>query len=622
MMRALAHRGIDGHGDWREGSVALGHQMFHITPESLNEALPLHDSARQLTITATARIDNRDELFDALGTPLQDRAGTPDSALVLYAYAKWGERCVERLEGVFAFAIWDAMRRRLLCVTDPMGAVPLYYFCDHEKFVFASEIKGVLGAPGVPRILNEERLLGLALPALYLEDFCATHYTQVRRMPPASTIAVTMRGIEESEYWRPDLNRRLPYRTEDEIFEALRELLFKTVRAYTRSAFPVAATLSGGLNSSAIVSIASQVTADAGHRLKAICAVLPEDAPPGYNDEREYINLFENWPNLELIYDTAPDRGPFDEIAKTVWSADTPIISPHHYQIASNAHLARKHGARVILYGIGGEVGLTSKATGYLAELFLGGNVSNLWREARAQARREGRSLWRLLRSDVVRPLIPHSWLQRIRPTSLEGLPEVKGCPLAAPLLRRLWRQKSDVIERLKFEQRSGFPDHRANQLNVILNLRHFGGVVNAHAGYEHVAHLFPWADRRIVEFCLAAPGSLKMKDGYARGLVRGALADILPPAIRSRTTKSSAVLDIFERYNRQLPAVRASLDAISSEDPVRAVVDVDKLRMLATSELPRTDAAWRESDKLANLWLVPSGVHLIQFLRQFDNFR
>lgn len=622
MMKALAHRGIDSHATWREGPIALGHQMFYITPESLNETLPLSDSIRQLTITANARISNRDELFDTLGITSRERAGMPDSVLILRAYTKWGEECVKRLDGVFAFAIWDAAQHKLLCVTDPMGSLPVYYFCDHKRFVFASEIKGVLAAIGVPRLLNEDRLLLLALPSLYFQDPAATHYAQIRRMPPATISRVTAREIQTSEYWRPDPERRLPYKTSDEITEALRDLLFRTVRAYTRSAFPVSTTLSGGLDSSAIASIASRVLAEDGRTLMAVCGVLPENGLPGYQDERNYIDLFKNSPNLELVYDSAPGRGPFDQPVQTVWSADSPLVSPHHYQITSNASVARERGARLILYGIGGEAGLTSKAAGFLAELLLSRSWQSLWREASAQARRQGRPLSRVLLREVIWPLLPWSWIARIRPAELATVPEVTGCILAAPFMKSLWERQSDVIEIIKYAQRCELPNHRANQLNAILCLRHFGGALSAHAGYEHVSPVSPWADRRVIEFCLAAPGDLKMKDGYARCLVREALAGTLPQTIRWRTTKGSAVMDIVERYNRQLPAVREQLSAVSPADPVRSIVDIDKLLMAAASELPGGDAAWREPDKLSNLWLVPSGVYLIAFLRQFSDFR
>src|SRR5205823_11977388 len=111
------------------------HLMLHTTPESLHERLPATLPGRpDLAITADARLDNRAELGDALGVPHPERAGLPDSALILLAYARWGERCPERLLGDFAFAIWDGRARRLFCARDPLGVKPFVYYASPRCF--------------------------------------------------------------------------------------------------------------------------------------------------------------------------------------------------------------------------------------------------------------------------------------------------------------------------------------------------------------------------------------------------------------------------------------------------------------------------------------------------------
>ena len=156
MLESLAHRGPDGSGAWREGATGLGHRMLWTTPESLHERLPLADQTGKLAITADARIDNRQELIHLLG--VADRPAEPisDSQLILAAYEKWGEQCVERLLGDFAFAIWDGRRQSLFCARDPLGVKHFYYYYSPGRaFVFASELKALLRLPFVPRRLNE-----------------------------------------------------------------------------------------------------------------------------------------------------------------------------------------------------------------------------------------------------------------------------------------------------------------------------------------------------------------------------------------------------------------------------------------------------------------------------------
>ena len=139
-------------------------------------------------------------------------------------------------------------------------------------------------------------------------------------------------------------------------------------------------------------------------------------------------------------------------------------------------------------------------------------------------------------------------------------------------------------------------------------------------AGFEHVSLAYPFYDKRLLEFCLAAPGRLKVRDGYMRYLIRAGLDGILPPEIQWRTTKEPFSPDFHIRYNRQRPEVYKMLCAIQRNDPVREVVDVESLKAMAQHEM-----AGNSGDTLKDknsMHMVPYGVYMIQFLRQFDEFQ
>src|SRR5690606_4902269 len=125
MLDAMPHRGSDNLSVWREGSVGVAQRMFWTTPESQTETLPLISDDGQLVLTADARIDNRDELFTAL-TITKPQGETADSELILAAYERWGESCVDHLLGDFAFALWDGRNKRIFCARDHFGAKPFY----------------------------------------------------------------------------------------------------------------------------------------------------------------------------------------------------------------------------------------------------------------------------------------------------------------------------------------------------------------------------------------------------------------------------------------------------------------------------------------------------------------
>jgi len=138
MLDTMRHRGPDRLGLWFDGPAGLGHCLLWTTPESLNEFLPTWNSSSQLAITADARIDNRDELLASLEIPRDISRETPDSKLILLAYERWSERCLERLLGDFVFAIWDRPKRTLFCARDHFGVKPFYYHHSNDGFFFAS----------------------------------------------------------------------------------------------------------------------------------------------------------------------------------------------------------------------------------------------------------------------------------------------------------------------------------------------------------------------------------------------------------------------------------------------------------------------------------------------------
>ena len=371
-LHTLDRRGIDGRGSWHAGPVGLGHQMLHITPESLTETLPFHQAAPDLVITADARLDNREQLFTLLSIDKQVQRGIPDSQLLLKAYERWGKSCPEYLLGDFAFAIWDAARQELFCATDPMGLRPFFYHWRPGTFVFASEIRAIHSLPSIRRSPDLRSLASIAVPELLYADGESTFFEGIRCLPASSTLTVSVSGLSCRRYWEPDGSLRMTVSTEEDCVEAFQEVIHKSVGARLRSAFPVASMFSGGLDSSAITGVAADILAERGQRLTALSAVLP----PGYNgqvcDERAYINSLKVKTNLDIEYVCAPGRGPFDNLSQLIDSAEMPICPSTHYLTTAMAEAAGRHKARVILNGIGGETGATYNGAGVNGRMVAG----------------------------------------------------------------------------------------------------------------------------------------------------------------------------------------------------------------------------------------------------------
>ncbi len=183
MTELMKHRGPDGERHWRRGPVAIGHCALNTTPEALADQQPLIDEAAGLCITFDGRIDNREELKTLLDINGSDLISVSDPRLVLAAYRKWGEACVEHLLGDFAFAIWDERQRRLFCARDFLGVRPLFYALVGDTFVCASEVRTLFALPGLKR---EPNLAVLAARLLrQCIEFDDTLYLGVSRLPMA-----------------------------------------------------------------------------------------------------------------------------------------------------------------------------------------------------------------------------------------------------------------------------------------------------------------------------------------------------------------------------------------------------------------------------------------------------
>lgn len=256
MGSAIAHRGPDAEGSWNGPGVGLVHRRLSIIDLAGGDQ-PIGNEDRSVQVVFNGEIYN----YQSLRRELTDRGHrfrtNSDTEVLVHLYEEEGERLVERLRGMFAFALWDRRERRLLLARDRLGIKPLYVYRDAEKLLFGSEIKAVLAHPGVDRKVSPEAL----------EDYLAygavpgprSIFQRIEKLPPAHTLMVQASRLDAAprRYWRlrfePDLRPSL-----DEWAEAVRAKLAETVRAHLASDVPVGAFLSGGLDSGIVAALASE----------------------------------------------------------------------------------------------------------------------------------------------------------------------------------------------------------------------------------------------------------------------------------------------------------------------------------------------------------------------------
>jgi asparagine synthase (glutamine-hydrolysing) len=254
MTDAIAHRGPDGEGFYTAPGIALGHRRLAIIDPAGGHQ-PMFNEDRSVAIVFNGEIYNfetiRAELC-ALGHVFQNRC---DTETIIHAWESFGEACVERLSGMFAFALWDENQQRLFCARDRLGKKPFYYSWVGEDFVFGSEIAALAAIPGLSR-----RISPLAVDAFFAHGYVpepGSIFEGIHKLPPASTLTLD-RGNPTpriKRYWQP----RPGDAPADEVEAAaeLRARLSDAVACRLVSDVPLGAFLSGGVDSSAVVAMAA-----------------------------------------------------------------------------------------------------------------------------------------------------------------------------------------------------------------------------------------------------------------------------------------------------------------------------------------------------------------------------
>jgi asparagine synthase (glutamine-hydrolysing) len=547
----------------------------------------------ELFVSADLHLHNRSDVLRALGSESSPHAADSDALIILKAYRKWGIDCPRFLLGEFAFVICDYKLRRLFCCRDHMGFRPFFYWKSDASFVFASQIESLLHTPGVPRELNQRKLAGrrqFGGHHAFPED---TFHAGIMSLPSANWLLVEKNRIRRGCYWKPEIRPQLVPRADGEIYEALRELLMESVQCRVNYPDRITAALSGGLDSSAVVSLAAKVLLKENRSLVAIAAVLPEERRDGAVDEREFIDEFRSWPNVQIEYVTARNRGPFDSIEDPQKFEETPVRFSRYFLYEAFEQTASDQGASVFLEGSFGELGPSDFAERYYLQLAMGFRWLKLYQS---------------LRKLRTRRIKPFRVLTREIRDFLSG--QTRGLNELVLFTPEFLRQqekgpqwKSYTLGQRRFQ---------AERIQYFLN---------THASRRdqtiprNIRTSYPLADKRVLEFCLAVPARFKVRDGYERYLIRKALDGILPPRIQWRADKMPFSPDYFIRYNEQLPIAKEFVASIRQGDPIRAVIDVKRLEELLVPADTRTrDYNARE--------IVPGTIYAICFLRQFPEYR
>lgn len=533
MAGALAHRGPDGEGYFVDDGIALGHRRLAIIDLETG-AQPMSVFSGRFWIVFNGEIYNYRELRQELSSLGFQFHTNSDTEVLLTAYACWGHTCLAKIQGMFAFAIWDKSRQHLFVARDPVGIKPLYYAQTPQAFYFASEIKALLECPAITRALDLESLDDY-LTYLYTVP-PRTFYRGIKQLPPGYYGIWSNSRFITHRYWKPSCTEGQEFSSEDEVLEAVEHLIQTSISRCCIADVPLGAFLSGGLDSAAIVTymakeFATPLTFTVGFEKKG--GSLYDETP----EARKLAALLgTKHHELRVTAEVA------NLLPQMVWHFDEPFGNPTALLTWSISELVKQH-VKVVLSGDGGD------------EAFGG------YPRYRGAAWAE---YYRLIPAPIRRVLI--NPLVQMLPESTTGfhglrrLKEFSAGSLLDPVdMYALWhayytqedkktlytpdvarvlagREAREYIKTLANECDSQDTVSRAMYIDCLSFLPNNVLQYSDRMSMAHALEVrVPLADAKLLEFMLQIPGNLKICRGKSKYLLRKVLERYLPPQITNR---------------------------------------------------------------------------------------
>lgn len=539
---------------------------------------------RGRTIEGEARLDNRVELFAALGIDRAEQQGVGDLELALRAHDRWGDTSADKLLGDFAFVVRDASSGSVFGARDPLGVKPFYYRASERGLAFATRAKAVAAVDGLPLELDEARIADTLVPELECLDHTATFFRGVSRLPPGHRLIAAGGRAIAAPYWRPDPSREIRLAGDREYVEAFREVFTEAVRC--RLSDSTASMLSGGLDSSTIVGFARRVLEPLGNPRLLTLSGITDD--PGC-EESHHIRVVAGLPGLHPITVRPCDIEEYrTEIEAFLDSIDEPFDGTMMLPLLLYA-AAHRQGVRVVLDGVDGDV-----VASHEPDVLVGLLQRGAWWEAIRQARGFGwfyqgsyepwSSAARLLATSAGRAFTPAALRALWRPIrDARALREA----LEGSVLSRDFAHRIDLGGRLRRFWAHRHPSRAGLAREIQARELSHPQIAAAAERYHRVAAScwievrHPFLDRRVVEFCLALPRRQKVDRGWSKLIVRRAAEGYLPDSVRWRRDRWVRLGPKFLGAAVACCGDFLAREISDAESPLAAYIDIERVRKL-----------------------------------------
>lgn len=532
------------------------------------DATPLIEGDRFLLV-ADIRLDNRDELIRDLDAGAAQSRHETDSSILFRAWIRWKERCLDRIVGDFAFAVWDEVERTLTLARDHTGQRPLFYARKAGLIAFSSMPSGLLGCPLLRSGFDYEKLALMLVGATDSSE--TTYFEGINRVCPGHVTVFSATSQTERRYWTPPRDHLSL--SPGEYVEAYRAVLDQAVGArMRRKVTPLGVHLSSGYDSSAVAATAARLSGESRPFAFTAAPRLGFDGPVPRGriaDESRLAALTANLHGMEHIV-VRPTTGVLTNLrrhAALYQEPDRNIINAEWW--SAILCTARDLGISTLLTGQAGNLTLHAGGLPSLADWVHAGQWRTWWSEARAAA----------ARSDVRwRGVLMNSFEGRLAPSLVRGLNRVfKGAvdTIEHSFMRDQWlgQCRSSARNSIGFRATGDSYQDRLNTIRV-MDVGVFRKGALAEAGIDGRD---PMADRRLIDFSFTLPPDQLLHRGVSRPLARRALADRVPAEVLNAPLRGYQGADWYERLNRA--EAYAVLEEVSTSPAVNELLDLGKIR-------------------------------------------
>ncbi len=527
MTDAIRHRGPDDEGIYIDQQIGLGHRRLSIIDLSPDGHQPMAGPDGSTQIIYNGELYNYLELRAELKKKGHHFKSQSDTEVILHAYQEYGPECLAHFNGMFAFALWDEKLRRLFLARDRFGIKPLYFYRSPHQLLFASEIKALLTSLE-NRPHSNPRLVYDFLTTGMLDHTDETFFAGIQKLPPAHYMLVEADGRSQTHrYWDFAISSEIASLSEKAIANKCRDffdLFTDTVRSHLLSDVAVGSCLSGGLDSSTVVSVISQLISKnqahaVGARQQTFSACYQNNA----FDEQRYINVAIQSSGA-LSHRVFPEAEGFRKtLPQLLRHQEEPFSSTSMYAQWEVMRLAKENGVIVLLDGQGAD----EQLLGYRKFYFF--YIAHLLRQRRAllgfKEMLRHFSSWEVLKTLQLR-----RGLRYLPGKNFGSSAAVKTILLNAfsknfSILSVSLNQQSTLVERIKADM---------TRFSVPVLLRYEDKNSMAFSREARV----PFLDHRLVEYVAALPLNLKLRDGWTKFCLRRGAGNIVPPEILQRKDK------------------------------------------------------------------------------------